>query len=239
MSKRSTQGRCVHCLGWFSYLTDDHVFPKSWYPDTTSEEMPKWKVPSCKSCNSSLGKIEEDLMLRLGLCVNRKSARASGISEKVLRALDPDAADGKRDKYYRQKTREKILKEMISLPEIPIGILPNFGPKNNFSKTHCGIKIPERELKDLGEKIIRGHQYVIEKKYVENDYLIEIIFVHDKDVQKVINLINHHGKKYYRGPGLTIVHAPASDDNMVALYIIEIWGQLKIYGAIQNVSLTD
>lgn len=232
MSKKSKQGRCVHCLGWFSYLTDDHVFPKSWYPDTTPEEMPKWKVPSCKSCNSSLGKIEEDLMLRLGLCVNRKSARASGISEKVLRALDTDAADGKRDKYYRQKTREKILKEMISLPEIPIGILPNFGPKNNFSKTHRGIKIPERELKDLGEKIIRGHQYVIEKKYVENDYLIEIIFVHDKDVQKVINLINHHGKKYYRGPGLTIVHAPASDDNMVALYIIEIWGQLKIYGAI-------
>jgi len=171
-------------------------------------------------------------MLRLGLCVSPASAKASGISEKVLRALDPDAARNARGKYYRRKTREKILKEMESLREIPAGILPNFGPKNNSSNAYDIIKIPEGELKALSEKIIRGHQYVIEKKYIENDYSIEIFFVHDRDVQKVINLINHHGKKYYRGPGLSIVHAAASDDNMVALYRIEIWGQLKIYGAV-------
>ena len=231
MSKKSKQRRCVHCLGWFSDLTDDHVFPESWYPDTTPKEMPKWKVPSCKSCNSNLGKIEEDLMLRLGLCVDPASTKASGISEKVLRALDPDAAHDERDKYFRQKTREKILKEMETLPEVPTGILPNFGPKNKSSNGYFGNKIPEGELKTLGKKIIRGHQYVIEKKYIENDYSIEIFFVNNKDVQKVINLINHHGKKYYRGPGLTIVHAVASEDNMVALYMIEIWGQ-KIYGAV-------
>jgi len=235
MSKKTKQGRCVYCLGSFSDLTDDHVFPESWYPNTTPEEMPKWKVPSCESCNSSLGRIEEDLMLRLGLCVDPASAKASGISEKVLRALDPNAAHDERDKYFREKTRKKILKEMEKLPEILIGVLPGFGPKNNSSDGYLGIKIPERELKALGEKIIRGHQYVIKNGYVENDYNIEIFFVDDKDVQKVINLISQYGKEYYRGPGLTIIHARASEDNMVALYMIDIWGQLRIYGAIQKV----
>jgi len=232
MSKKTKQGKCVYCLGLFSDLTDDHVFPKAWYPDTTPEEIPRWKVPSCESCNSRLGKIEEDLMLRLGLCVDPKNAKASGISEKVLRALDPAAAHDERDKYFREKTRKKILKEMEKLPEIPIGVLPGFGPKNNSSDGYFGIKIPERELKALGKKIIRGHQYVVGERYIENDYLIEIFFVNDKDVQKVINLITQYGKEYYRGPGLTIVHAPASDDNMVALYMIEIWGQLKYYGTV-------
>ena len=75
--------RCVHCLKDIDEMTDDHLFPVSWYPKSTPENLAKWKFPSCKECNSNLGKIEEDLLWRLGLTIDPADARSSGIAEKV------------------------------------------------------------------------------------------------------------------------------------------------------------
>jgi hypothetical protein len=59
-------GKCVHCLKDNVELTDDHMFPKSWYPDTTAENLEKWTIPSCLECNQRLGKLERDLIGRVG-----------------------------------------------------------------------------------------------------------------------------------------------------------------------------
>ena len=42
---------CVYCLKLFEELTSDHVFPKSWYPETTPENLEKWQMPACVECN--------------------------------------------------------------------------------------------------------------------------------------------------------------------------------------------
>ena len=70
MAKRPEPGKCIHCLVEFEKLNWDHVFPESWYPDTTPNDLYKWKIPSCIKCNDDYGRIEKDLMIRIGLCLN-------------------------------------------------------------------------------------------------------------------------------------------------------------------------
>jgi hypothetical protein len=67
MRKASGPGRCVYCLKDYQSGSWDHVFPRSWYPNTTPQDMEKWKVPSCIPCNHEFSKTEQDLLIRLGL----------------------------------------------------------------------------------------------------------------------------------------------------------------------------
>jgi hypothetical protein len=69
MSKAKT-GKCVHCLKEGVELTSDHMFPKSWYPDATPENLEKWQFPSCFACNQRYSKIEDDLRNRFALTLN-------------------------------------------------------------------------------------------------------------------------------------------------------------------------
>ena len=59
MSKFVKQ-KCIHCLRFCEYLTEDHILPESWYPNNTPANIEKWVAPACNKCNSELGKIEEE-----------------------------------------------------------------------------------------------------------------------------------------------------------------------------------
>ena len=43
MAKNPGKDRCVHCLKEGVERNWDHVFPNSWYPDTTAADMEKCK----------------------------------------------------------------------------------------------------------------------------------------------------------------------------------------------------
>jgi hypothetical protein len=51
--------QCIHCGAAVDETTKDHVFPASWYPETTPEEIQRWTAPSCGACNNRLGSIEK------------------------------------------------------------------------------------------------------------------------------------------------------------------------------------
>jgi len=70
MTKKFRETQCAHCLKYVDKATSDHVFPKSWYPSTTPKGVEKWQMPSCIECNSRMGKIENELLLKFGLCVS-------------------------------------------------------------------------------------------------------------------------------------------------------------------------
>src|SRR5438876_6386703 len=85
------QRRCIHCLGRTEILEADHVFPDSWYPDSTPSTVQRWTAPSCQECNRKLGQLEKDLLIRMVLCVDPKSEAAAGLATKVFRSLGLDA----------------------------------------------------------------------------------------------------------------------------------------------------
>ena len=45
--------------------TKDHVFPSSWYPDTTADDVQRWTA-----CNGHFGELEKKLLVFLAYCIN-------------------------------------------------------------------------------------------------------------------------------------------------------------------------
>src|ERR1035441_7983823 len=106
MIATSITGRCVHCLRLSQPVTYDHGLPASWYPDTTPVNVQRWTAPSCRKCNSELGSLERDLLIRVVLCIDPKKEAVSGLASKVLRSLGLDA-DGvsETEKAHRNRLR--------------------------------------------------------------------------------------------------------------------------------------
>jgi hypothetical protein len=87
----------------------DHVFPRSWYPDSTPPNMEKWSIPTCHKCNSEHGGLENELLTQLAICVDPKAAASSRIVTRVLRGLDPKLAANEKDATARQRKKERFL----------------------------------------------------------------------------------------------------------------------------------
>jgi len=50
LKKRKQNGVCIFC-GKESEVTDEHIFPESWYPDDTPKDLWLWQGPACYACN--------------------------------------------------------------------------------------------------------------------------------------------------------------------------------------------
>jgi hypothetical protein len=234
MAKKFKAGKCAHCLSFCNSLTSDHVFPKSWYPTTTPHNIEKWQMPSCKRCNKKYGIIENDLLIRFGLCFDPSEFESLGISDKALRALNPLYAKNEKDRVARFKKREKIKREMFNFKsDIGKSTLPGFGKENypNLSQP-IAIGIKSEHITAIGEKIIRGTQYVLWNRIITVDKNIEVLFVHEPHSKQFGKMIEKHGAKYHRGPGIVVGIATPNDEPENAFYEIIIWGRLKMYGSI-------
>ncbi len=82
-----SDGRCIHCRGTLTEATKDHVFPSSWYPDTTPGEVQRWTAPSCERCNAHFGRLEKELLVFLACCINPQKAAARGLYQRVRRTM--------------------------------------------------------------------------------------------------------------------------------------------------------
>src|SRR5437868_1838889 len=78
--------RCIHCFNPAGN-TQDHVFPRAWYPESTPEDVQRPTAPSCRPCNGKFGRLEEYLLGRLGLCMDPRTIESSGIPARALRAV--------------------------------------------------------------------------------------------------------------------------------------------------------
>jgi hypothetical protein len=230
-NKKFPPGNCIHCLETFVKLTSDHVFPVAWYPDVTPKNLEKWQAPSCKNCNEEHGRNEEELLYRLGLCVNPSEASASGISQRVLRALDPAYAKVEKDRRIRAAKKKTILRELVQLDQLPdYGILPGFGPRPGQTYTkYTGIPVPEAGLKKLTTKIVKGMTYVIEGKYIDENYDIETYFLNDQDFDDLLTMLNKYGATFERGPGVVVQRAVPYDRPDAAWFYVQVWGRFKFH----------
>lgn len=227
-------GKCVHCLKDPVERTWDHVFPRSWYPDTTPSQNFKWKIPTCLPCNKKYGDMEQEMLIRLGLCPNPRAISASGIASTVLRALDPGQARNERDRLYRQGKRDKILREIGSnATKTDIVIYPGFEEKWGRSlQEQTRISIPAKSIERLTEKIVRGIIYLNDNRFIEPPYVIECFTVNNKDWDDLTDILTTLGNTYENGPGISIHRAAAFEDQTTSMFSIVIWGQLKMVASV-------
>jgi hypothetical protein len=120
----------VHCRGTLTEATKDHVFPSSWYPDTTPDEVQRWTAPSCERCNAYFGRLETDLLVFLAYCINPQKAPAQRLYERVRRMMGI-GVEGLSDeeKGHREARRRKLLSRAHPYsPEVQPHIIPGLGP---------------------------------------------------------------------------------------------------------------
>lgn len=215
-------------------VTRDHIFPTSWYPENTPLNLERWTVPSCSSCNAKLGTIEEDLKIRMGLCIDPSALPAMGIADDALRAINPRFARDERDRKSREKKREKIIQELMPIARNAQGILPNFGPHpgQEGRSTLVGIPIPASHIEVVGNKILRGLYYKFERRFVELPLKIDILVVHPEAASPFDNLLHKFGQFHHRGPGIELWRAKASDSETTFVAKIIIWGRFEVRGSI-------
>jgi hypothetical protein len=221
-----SNGRCVHCLRLTDSITADHVFPSSWYPDTTPATVQRWTVPCCSECNRELGKLERDLLIRLVLCVNPKSESASGLASKALRSLGLDA-DGlsEREKAHRARLGDKIRSELMPKADVAgkPGKIPGLGPPEG-EDVQWAIPIPWAGLAIIAEKIVRGCEYKLKGRFLEAPYGVRI-FVSPSDF--VPQPYAAASEVFDFGPGCNVRRVFAREDPNVVLYWISIWNTLR------------
>ena len=234
MAKSAGPGRCVHCLKVVKERNWDHVFPQSWYPETTPSNIAKWKVPTCLKCNSDYGKIEQDLLIKFGLCLDPHHPDSRDIVKKALRSVRPEYGQDRKDRQAREQKLEKTLRELIVFRLLPDhGIFPNFGPlQSPCTQGHIGMPLSKYQIERLAEKVVRGVTFIEDGLYIDERYNLEIFILADAGATPVIEMIEKHGVQLHRGPGLIVRRAVIPEDRRSGLYAVEIWGRAKLYAAV-------
>lgn len=235
MAKPPGSGRCVHCLRHFDERNWDHVFPKSWYPDTTLPNIEKWQIPTCKVCNSAYGRLEEDLIVRLALCLDPEASESAGVIDKALRSIDPFQARDRRDRKARQSRRDRLFNELITGDQISTkGIYPNFGERwSRPTSEQVAIHISVESVRRLSEKIVRGIVFLEDQVLIEPPFSIEFYALTDEDAAPVVEALAKFGQTYAREPGIEVKRVVApEDEGHPTLFSIAIFGRFKMYAAV-------
>lgn len=242
MSKKFVQQRCVHCLGYFEELTEDHIFPKSWYPDSTPQNMEKWVVPACFECNNRLGEIEEETYKKLASGTDSDDIAASGISEKVARMFDLSSAKNEKSRRRKEANLKKICRDLLCTDKMPKGLMKNFGPSKDAPDKSMlvHVSIPN-SLDPITDKIVRGLEFRLRNRLIDTDRKIKIIHppeptdVISSELASLNSILEKNGTKINQGPGFTVRYA--KDIYGSILYHIRIWGKWEIWASVFNVSL--
>lgn len=234
MARRPPPGKCVHCLHDHLPRTWDHVFPESWYPETTSTDIEKWKIPACDPCNKEHGVREQDLMILIGLCIDPQAIESAGIVPKALRSLNPELAKNEVDRKARDAKRNQVLRRLLKGSEVPSNaIYPKFEEKWSRSpEQQIAVPIPKNSVDRLFEKIIRGLVYIEDVSFIEPPYKVDLFPMHEHSATEFISLLEKFGEVHACGPGIVVRRAVAPEDGLSAIYEITIWGIFQTYATV-------
>ncbi|MCK4539746.1 hypothetical protein KAU09_01165 [Candidatus Parcubacteria bacterium] len=244
MTKKFSNQYCIYCLKYFDDLTKDHIFPESWYPNSTPNNKEKWVAPACFDCNNKLGKIEEETYKKLAISVTKNDIAASGVSEKASRLYNPNTAKDKKSKTRKISNIKKIIPDVYPADKIPINaFMKNCGLKENELNQKLAVNISFELLDSFAEKIIRGLEFKFRDKLINQEHRkIDIIHppigidqIAPNEIKELNNILNQDGAKADCGPGFKIRYVV--DIYNTSLYHIIIWGKIEIWGNVYNTSL--
>jgi len=232
--RRFKTGTCIHCGVPSEELTGDHVFPESWYPDSTPLDLEKWQAPSCKSCNEGYGRLERTLFLKLAMGLEPWTVGAEGIAERALRSFDPRTAKNENDRKHREGAREKVRRSIVNVSAVSFTepILPNIGTIHSSGDQGYSIEIvPQADLHRLIGKFVRGISYLATGGVLAPEYVIRVIpLMHSDRLPQ--HLLESPATVFERGPGFRVERHGTCDDRFAALFRIQFWGRYEFFATV-------
>jgi len=224
-------GRCVHCLGAYpeEEMTEDHVPPRAWYPNTTPSSVQYWKIPCCNKCNRDLARIERDLLIRFGLCVDPARPETSGLVPKALRTIGLDAGRlSDEEQGHRDRTRARIRRELMLYDDISEAAVRGLCAPDGVPPGALALPIAYADLSRIAEKMARGFEYKRSGRFVEPPYSLRT-FIGDPsgfttDSSKLLSEISGEECQFDLGPGFKIkyVFSPEHPSNIGYWFLL--WG---------------
>jgi hypothetical protein len=238
--KKLGPGKCVHCLKDVEERNSDHVFPESWYPDSTPPNVEKWQIPSCIPCNTDYGKLEQDFLLKVGLCLDPFEPASASIVQKSLRSLNPAAGRDARDAQHRQVKRRKIIAEALQGDQIPdYGTFPGLGDRWEIPGERMAVLIPKESFERITKKIVRGIYFIEDSLYIQPPYKIDFFALPEDGIPLWKDALDRFGSVYAREPGVVVRRAVAHDDHMSSLFEITFWKQFRTYASVTKVGMRN
>jgi hypothetical protein len=194
--------------------TEDHVIGLSWFPESTPDNIEKWKVPAHKACNIKFGAIENRVRTQLALGIDRSQIAGKGVVEAALRSIDPQVAKSKRDSTHRAAQRDRIVRDIYEVNSLPTaGVLPNF--VSNFTElgSRHAFRIDAEDLNGVVEKWIRGIHYCEFNRILDKHDIVTVLHLAEEDALTPRQLIFDHGRKFQKGPGISVGYISSSEDS--------------------------
>lgn len=215
-------------------MTWDHIIPVSWYPDLHAPNVEKWKVPSCVACNNRLSKIEKDMLIRIGMCLDPEAPESKSIVEKALRSVLPQYASSAKEAQHRENKRRQLLEQMIPGGEIRGGVYPGFGlPIGASADDHYALSFPKRHVDQIGSKMMRGIAFRQYGKILPpHAYEIGVQVLSPETSAQILSQLAPHVEVHAFAPGLTMKRAITPEDPAVGIYAFTIWGRFEFFGSI-------
>lgn len=119
-------------------------------------------------------------------------------------------------------------------PEMTPSVLPGLGPHEGFSlEVQLAGRMRREALIAVMEKVVRGCECKIAKRYVEPPYRIDVFFPRGGEVLALAAILAR-GETKTLGPGLTIERATATDDPSSAMYKLLLWETLVVYAVVST-----
>jgi len=171
---------------------------------------------------------------RLGLCIDPAEQASLGVTDKVIRSVKPEFAKSPKDAAARRRKLERIVRQLKIVTKLPeVGVLPNLGiiPGLEYPAI-AQISIDNVALEKLGEKIIRGLTYISTEQFIGHTYSINVYILEDEKGREFVALVQTRGATHESGPGIKVSYAFTVEGGAASLWYIEIWGRLKLYGAV-------
>jgi hypothetical protein len=224
--------RCVHCLEYVERITDDHLFPKSWYPDTTAKNLEKTTVPACRPCNAAHGKTEARLLKQLGLSFSHNNEATKGLPGKVLRGLDPLQAKNQRDEQHRKAARDHLAKNISIVPVDQIKnyrLLPGVNvDATALSQSHVVLgSVQGSDVKIVARKFVRGLVYLDNETFIDDEHEISM---ETDDHLGIFSARTANKKRWERRPGILIEYTLFPEEcKQSGTFLIKIWNHLTLY----------
>jgi hypothetical protein len=219
---------CIYCRN-DSAVEEEHVFPDSWYPDTTPPNLPRLKVPSCGRCNDEWEKVERRLGQELAMAVTPGAPEVAGVVERLNRSWQPAQARKPKDREHRAARLQSMARTMKWAP-------PTLGKPQVTVRTPAGILLrasparlidaPLRRL--MAEKLIRGLHYAETKTPLDDLTVHAKMLINEpvpyelRDVEAILGGIPPDDRL---GPGFSYKRLHAE---RISLWAFLIWGQVLI-----------
>lgn len=225
---------CTYCLARVlaADCTRDHVVAESWYAGS-ADGIEKWQVPACRTCNHELGKIERDVLVRFGMCLDGEDPAYQDIVARAKRAMDPGQAKNAKDKRSRQALLDKIKSAVIEIADFKAaGTLPFFKDNYDAGVRHT-VPIPADSLHAIARKWARGLYRLRFNELLPVAAQIDVNYLTQEAEVDVFGELLPHASVLDRGPDIQVLFWRFKEEPREAFMAsFRIWREYRVHCAV-------